>query len=122
MKLTKFLQESCFLSTFGSLVSDFIRFYSQNSMVIHRNIQSLLNSAKCNCTMSSIFKNKLSLYRIYFFCGLHGKKFCQHGSLSFYALTLCDDKNFRRRKNKKFVYAMLIPLKKLSHRADPIPM
>ena len=57
-------------------------------------IWSLLNSAKCNYTMSSVFKNKVSLYRIYFCSSSYCKsKFCQNGSLSLYTLTLCDYDN-----------------------------
>ena len=56
--------------------------------------QSLLGTAKkCNCTISSVFKNQVSPYRIYCSSGLHCKrKFRQNGSLSLCTLTLCDFK------------------------------
>ena len=73
-------------------------------------IQSLLNSAKeCNCIMSNIFKNKVSLYRIYFCSDLRYKsKFCQNGSLPLYTLTLCDYKNFCCCKHTKSILLMFV--------------
>ena len=68
-------------------------------------IWSLLNSAKCNCTMSSVFKNKVSLYRIYFCSSLYCKsKFCQNGSLSLYTLTSCDYDNVSTAVKIKMLY------------------
>ena len=92
---------------FTSLKTSLYVHYTKNGNVrwLH-DIQSLFNTAtKCNCTISSVFQNKVSPYRIYFSSGLHCKsKFRQNRSHSLCTLTLCDFKKkiFATLKTKEF--------------------
>ena len=87
-------------------ISLYVHYTKNENVPCLPDIQLLLcNAKKCNCTISSAFKNKVSPHRIYFSSRLHYKsKFRQNPNLPLCILTLWFQKeNFRGRKNKKFI-------------------